>query len=344
MTIRENVNLAPFTTIKVGGPARYFVEVKTEDEAREALAFARGKGLPVFVLGGGSNIVVSDDGFPGLVVRNAITGFQSEAAGDGVRIRVGSGEDWDETVRRAVAAGWAGLQNLSGIPGTVGAAPVQNVGAYGASVDKTIVEVRTIRVADGESRVFSSAACKFGYRDSIFKSEERGKYFITEVVFELVPGGAADVSAYPDLQKYFADRKAPPTLAEMRRAVIEIRSRKGMVILPGYEAFQSVGSFFKNPVVSREEFGRIKTDCPGAWFWKENDGRVKISAACLVEQSGFKKGRREGNVGISPKQPLALVNFGGASAREIIAFAEKVKNAVRDRFGIELEEEAQLVG
>lgn len=343
MTIQENIPLAPLTTMKVGGPARYFVEVKSEDEARAALKFARGENLPVFILGGGSNIVVSDGGFTGLVIKNSIRGFAVQNREGGARLIVGAGEDWDETVKRTVEAGLAGLENLSGIPGTVGAAPVQNIGAYGASADKIVSEVRGIDIETLEQKVLNRERCEFGYRDSIFKYEP-GKIFITGVVFELVPGGAPDVASYPDVKKYFADREQPPTLQEMRRAIIEIRSRKGMVILPEYESFQSVGSFFKNPIVGRVEFEKIKTSCPTPWFWETPDGRVKISAACLIEQSGFRKGYREGRVGISPKHPLAIINLGGAKAREIAAFAGKIRDAVKAGFGICLEQEAEFVG
>lgn len=341
--VKENVLLAPLTTIGVGGRARYFVEVKSEDEVREALQFARGNGLPVFILGGGSNIVVSDDGFPGLVVRNDIKGFRGEIVGGKARARVGGGENWDEAVRRTVEAGWAGLENLSGIPGTVGAAPVQNIGAYGASVDRVLTEVRVIDMETLKETVLSRKECEFAYRESVFKRKP-GKFFITEVTFELVPGGEPDAASYPDIQKYFADRAGKPTLSEMRLAIIEIRSRKGMVILPGHEAFRSVGSFFKNPVVERGAIERVNVSCPNPWFWEQEDGKVKVSAACLVEQSGFAKGYKEGAVGISPKHPLSLINLGGASAREIAAFAKKIKTVVWDKFGIELEEEAQFVG
>ncbi len=349
IVIQKNVPLAPLTTIGVGGNAKYFIEVKSEDEAREALQFARGKDLPVFVLGGGSNIIVNDEGFPGLVIYNKIPGFESlpaqagEAAGGKVKIRVGAGEDWDETVRRTVEAGWAGLENLSGIPGTVGAAPVQNIGAYGASVDGVLTEVRGIDTETLKERTLNNKECEFAYRDSIFKRRP-GKFFITGATFELVPGGVADASAYPDVQLYFRDKLEPPTIAEMRRAIIEIRSRKGMVILPGYEKFQSAGSFFKNPVVAREAVERIEVSCSNPWFWEGKDGKAKISAACLIEQSGFPRGYADGKVGISPKQPLALINLGGASACEVAAFAEKIKAAVKDKFGIELEEETQFVG
>lgn len=343
MTVQENIPLAPLTTMNVGGPARYFVKVKSEDEARAALKFARGENLPVFILGGGSNIVVSDSGFPGLVIKNEINGFTVQNHNGKARLIVGAGEDWDGTVGRTVEAGLAGLENLSGIPGTVGAAPVQNIGAYGASADKVISEVRGIDTKTLEQKVLSGERCEFSYRDSIFKREP-GKIFITGVVFELVPGGAPNVASYPDVQKYFADWEQPPTLKEIRRAIIEIRSRKGMVMLPEYDSFQSVGSFFKNPIVGRVEFEKIKTSCPSPWFWETPDGRVKISAACLIEQSGFRKGYREGRVGISPKHPLAIINLGGAKAMEIAAFAGKIWDAVEARFGICLEREAEFLG
>jgi UDP-N-acetylmuramate dehydrogenase len=353
--IQENVPLAPFTTMKIGGPARYFIEVGSEEEAREALEFARfslardgekgnkGKNLPILILGGGSNILVSDAGFPGVVIRNKIGGFDVEACGKKARVRVGAGENWDDFVARVVEMDWAGLENLSGIPGSVGAAPVQNIGAYGVSVEETIVEVRGINTRTLKTETLHKKQCAFGYRDSIFKRRPNN-FFITQVVFELIPGGRTNVSAYPDVRKYFEGWQKPPSLKEMRRAIIEIRSRKGMVIMPGYESFLSVGSFFKNPVVSREKFEKIKTSCPIPWFWEMPDGRIKISAACLIEQSGFSKGYKEGRVGISPKQPLALINLGGASAREVSALAEKIKSAVKDKFGINLEAEAQFVG
>lgn len=344
MIIQENIPLAPFTTMKVGGPARYFVEVKSENQAREALQFALQKNLPVFILGGGSNIVVSDEGFSGLVIKNEIKGFNVENLGNNVvRVTAGGGENWDEFVKRVVEMGLAGAENLSGVPGSVGAAPVQNIGAYGVSVDKLIVEVRYLDTKTLELKSISGNKCEFGYRDSIFKRRP-GKYFITGVVFEFISGGSVNISAYSDLREYFTNWPKTPTLEEVRRAIIEIRSRKGMVVMPEYESFRSVGSFFKNPVVTREKFESLKIDCPGVWFWEQNDARVKISAACLVEQCGFLKGYREGNVGISPKHSLAIINLGGASARSIKSFAIKIKNAVKNKFGIELEEEAQFIG
>ncbi|MEK7212722.1 MAG: UDP-N-acetylmuramate dehydrogenase, partial [Patescibacteria group bacterium] len=285
MNILENVPLAPLTTMGVGGPARYFVEVKSEDEAREALKFASGKDLPVFVLGGGSNIIIADSGLPGLVIKNGITGFEVQNLGDKVRVEVGAGENWDEFVKRTVEMGFAGVENLSGVPGTVGSAPVQNIGCYGQSAEETIREVRAFHIKTGEPRIFSGADCEFSYRDSIFRSKESGRYFITEVVFELIPGGKANVSSYQDVEKYFADWNRTPSLIEMRQALLTIRARKGMVVLLGYETYQSVGSFFKNPVISAEDFVRVRAMVEKPAFTEFRRGEVERPASAKAEVS-----------------------------------------------------------
>lgn len=350
---QKNVPLAPFTTLKVGGPALYFVEAHTEDEAIRAVRFAGERGLEVFILGCGSNVVVSDSGFRGLVILNKITGFKADVKNNTARVIVGAGETLDDFVRRAAERGWAGIENLSGVPGTVGAAPVQNVGCYGQSVADTIVSVRAITIPNAELKIFNREDCKFRYRDSVFRSEESGRYFITEVLFELFPGKKANVSLYADIEKYFAHWSEAPTLQEVRRALLEIRAGKGMVIMPEYESYMSVGSFFKNPLVTADSFARIRESAESAccgkddgsrWFWEEGGGMVKLSAARLMELSGFKKGLREGNVGISPKHALAIINYGGARADEIAFFAKKIRSAVMNRFGVELEPEARFVG
>lgn len=353
LRIRENVPLAPLTTMHIGGAARYFTEVRTEAEAIEAVRHAAGRGWKVFVLGGGSNIIVSDRGFPGLVIANRIAGFESSFAGGRVLVRVGSGELWDEFVRRAVESAWQGVENLSGVPGTVGSAPVQNIGCYGQRVEDSIVSVRAIGIPDGEIRTFSRDDCKFRYRDSVFRSDAVGRYFITEVTFALIPGGDANISAYPDIERYFEGWKRQPSLQEMRQAVLEIRARKGMLVLPEYERYMSVGSFFKNPVLSAEDFEALKRkaakagiriDYSPVWYWPQEGGSIKVAAARLLECCGFTKGYREGNVGISPKHSLAIINYGSARAEEIAAFAEKIQISVRRTFGVELEPEAQFVG
>jgi UDP-N-acetylmuramate dehydrogenase len=347
LAIRRNVVLAPFTTMRVGGPARYFVEVYNEKDALEAVRLAKENSWPIFILGGGSNIIISDEGFPGLVIHNKIAGFKSVFKGNKVRVRVGAGEIWDDFVRRVVELNWQGAENLSGVPGTVGGAPVQNVGCYGQSVSEIITAVRAIDIPASKIKIFDRESCRFGYRDSIFRSSSYGRFFITEVEFELIPEGSLRVLSYPDLEKYFSQRHANPSLKEVRQAVLEIRGAKGMVLMPEYDRFLSVGSFFKNPLVKAADFLRIsaKIDSRGTkWFWEQEDGTVKIAAAKLVEESGFSRGYREGEVGISPKHSLAIINFGQATASEIMSFAAKIKSAVQKKFGIELEYEAQFIG
>lgn len=349
--VQENVPLAPFTTMGVGGPARYFVSVTTAEDALRAVRLARENSREVFILGGGSNIVVADDGFPGVVIHNQIRGFANARSGDKMLVRVGAGEIWDDFVKRAIEAGWAGLENLSGVPGSVGAVPVQNVGCYGQSAANFIKLVRAIDIQSGEIKTFTRSDCGFGYRDSIFRSGAQGKYFITEVELELTPGGEAKIVSYPDIERYFDGQQTAPTLLEMRRAILEIRARKGMVIMPGHESYMSVGSFFKNPVISARDFDsvrglveRFSQENTGRWFWEEEGGAVKLAAARLVELGGFPKGFRDGKVGISPKHALAIINLGGARAHDVITFALEIQSTVREKFNVELELEAQIVG
>ncbi len=350
ITIKENVLLAPYTTFKVGGPARFFADVGNLDELREAIQFARSKNLPSFILGGGSNILISDAGFPGLVLRNKFSDFDTEESRDYLRVKVGGGEDWDKFVEFAISKNAAGIECLSGIPGTVGAAPVQNIGAYGQSVSETIESVAAIDLASGREEVFNNESCQFGYRTSRFKKDS-GKYFITSVTFRLKKG-AAPAIFYHELKNYFAGVPAP-SLAEARHAVIKIRSKKGMVVT-GAELETSVGSFFTNPVLGRgflndlktkvEECERLKNCCRPPWFWEWEGERIKISAACLIECAGFPRGIKRGRVGISPLHSLAVVNLGGAAAQEIMFFAEDIRNKVKKEFGINLEIEPQLIG
>lgn len=353
LMIREIIPLAPLTTFGVGGAARYFVEVKSEDELREALAFAEERALPVFILGSGSNILVADEGFPGLVVHISLRSFEILLKGERALVKAAAGENWDDVVQRCVADNLAGIECLSGIPGTVGAAPVQNIGAYGTQLSSTL---RTVRVFDRETHTFrelSNFECRFSYRDSVFKQEGKRRYVITAIMMEL-SAGAAPRLVYHDLVRYFAERRiVAPTLEQVRRAVIEIRNRKGMVLLPGYERFASAGSFFRNPVVNESDFERVREAvldsggaslCATPWFWKTSTGSVKVSAACLIQCAGFTKGFREGNAGISPKHALALVNCGGATATEIAGLGWKIRKRVHERFGVLLEPEVEAIG
>jgi UDP-N-acetylmuramate dehydrogenase len=345
MTIKKDVQLAPLTTLGVGGPAEFFAEIKTEDELLEAFDFANKEKLPIFTLGGGSNILVADEGAKGLVMLNKIMGFKSEKSSDHVILKVGAGENWDETVKLTVKNGWYGLECLSGIPGNVGATPVQNIGAYGSSIDKVVKNVQAFDTKSKCWEDFDNNKCEFSYRNSVFK-RNLGRYIITQVTFKLALKYNIDLS-YQELEAYFKKRNNIPTLEEVRKAIIEIRSRKGMVTLPEYEKYQSAGSFFKNPVTSISVFEKVRDvvgdECPNQWFW-QIENRVKISAACLIQQAGFTKGYKEGNVGISPKHTLAIINYGDAKASELVSFAKRIQKKVLEKFGVLIEPEVQTIG
>lgn len=347
MQIRENIPLAPYTTLNVGGPARYFVEARSETEILEALSYARARGFPVFILGGGSNLVVSDAGWAGLVVKIAVGGIRTEDH-DGKRLFIaGAGVDWDELVAHSVEQNCAGIECMSGIPGTVGGTPVQNVGAYGQEVAETTTLVRVIDRNSGEVRQLSNAECGFSYRTSIFNQHDKDRYIVCEVGYALMPGGRPRVE-YADLKRYFVSRQSPPTLEEVREAVRAIRARKGMLITPNDNDCRSAGSFFKNPIISTAEYDRVAA-LPATQGQKPPqfvapDGQVKVSAAWLVERAGFSKGYSEGRVGISSKHTLAIVNRGGATAAEIVRFKEMVQDGVWNVFGIKLHPEPVLVG
>ncbi|MBI4135712.1 UDP-N-acetylmuramate dehydrogenase [Candidatus Uhrbacteria bacterium] len=340
---RENEPLAPYTTFKIGGPAKYFFVAKSADDMVATVSAALDCGVPFFVLAGGSNILVSDQGFDGLVILSAIKGLHTELKGGKAMVTAGAGENWDELVARATEQNWAGIECLSGIPGTVGAAPVQNIGAYGQSVGDVVHSVEAVDSRDGARITFDNAGCEFGYRASIFK-KMKGRYIIVAVTIALAPN-APPLLAYHDLQECFKGKS--PMLSEVRRAVIEIRARKGYVIMPEYECYKTAGSFFMNPIISDTEFQALRPkikECPSPWYWELDDGRIKVSAACLLQSAGFSKGYRKGNVGISPKHSLSIVNFGGASAVDVVGLAEDIKKSVQEKFGINLKEEVQLVG
>ena len=348
MLIEENVPLAPLSTLGVGGPARYFCQARSEDDIREAVVFAHEQGLPLFLLGGGSNLVVSDSGFAGLVVKIALHGIEQLAMqNDRVTFNVAAGEDWDAFVASTVESNCAGLECLSGIPGSVGGTPVQNVGAYGQEVSDTITEVRVLHLETLESITFSNADCQFAYRRSRFNTADCGEYAITGVSFQLTRGGAPALR-YADLQRHFAEHNGNPTLPEVRAAVREIRQRKAMLIVPGDEDARSVGSFFKNPIISDKQYETLAA--PFVAFdlhppsYAAGDGYRKIPAAWLVEQAGFSKGHTKGAAGISRRHALAIVNRGGATAADIIGLKDEIQSRVRERFGIELEPEPVFLG
>jgi len=336
--------LAPFTTFGIGGPARWFVEAASEAEIVEASEWARERGVLLFVLGGGSNVLVADEGFAGLVLRIAVKGIER----DGGLFRVGAGEDWDAFVDHAVTRDCAGIECLAGIPGTVGGTPVQNVGAYGQEVASVIELVRAFDLRLRGFAEFSGAECAFGYRRSRFNTTDRGRYIVTRVDYRLTPGGAPTVR-YPELARALLEFEYP-SLAEVAAAVRRIRQSKGMLLVEGDPDCRSAGSFFKNPVVSKDQFSSIaeRRDVAPPSFpvgpRAENEGNVKIPAAWLIEQAGFAKGYVLGAAGISTKHTLAIVNRGGATAQEILALADRIVSAVESRFGIRLEMEPELVG
>jgi UDP-N-acetylmuramate dehydrogenase len=347
VNIQQNVPLAPHTTLKVGGPARYLVAAYSEQDIQDALEFAASRKLALFVLGGGSNLVVSDHGWPGLVIKIGIPGVHSETANGKMLFHVGSGEDWDGFVAQTVAAGCAGIECLSGIPGTTGGTPVQNVGAYGQEVAETITNVRVLELATGKISEMSNAECGFSYRTSIFNSTQRGRYIVLGTTFVLTPGGRPRIE-YSDLKKHFAGVTSPPTLAATRDAVRAIRHSKAMLITPDDEDCRSAGSFFKNPILTASEYEAlnkiIQTMNKQIPTYPAGDGKVKVAAAWLVENAGFYKGYSLGPVGISRKHSLAIVNRGGAKATDIVALKNQVQHGVKQKFGVDLHPEPVFVG
>lgn len=367
LKIEENVPLAPLTSLGVGGAARYFARAETEDDCLAALAHARKNDLNVLILGGGSNLFVSDNGIDGLVLQVSIKGIKSEppaptggltqlsddlspknnklqptvtARASDCIIRAQAGEDWDDFVAHCVENDLAGVECLSGIPGFIGGTPVQNVGAYGQEVSETIVSVRCLDRTRNEIVELSNADCRFAYRTSIFNSTELDRYIVLSVTYNLTPGGDPKVS-YKDLINYFDGRT--PTLKKVRDAVLKIRREKSMVIDPNDPNSRSAGSFFKNPVVKIAKLEEIKQTHDDVPYFAFGD-KVKIPAAWLIENAGFHKGYVLGKAGISTNHTLALINRGSATAAEIIALKDKIQAAVAAQFGIKLVPEPVFVG
>jgi UDP-N-acetylmuramate dehydrogenase len=340
MEIKENVPLNTYTTFKIGGPAKFFAEVANKEDLHQAVDFAKEKSLPIFVLGGGSNILVSDQGFDGLVIFDQVKGIKL----DGNKIIVFSGERWDVVVEAAVKNDLAGIECLSGIPGSAGGALVQNIGAYGQTISDSVVSAKVFNFSTYRAEDWTKAQLEFEYRNSKLKREP-GKYFLISFVLELAKDGRPS-TAYPDVKKYL-DKNNLVTLQSVREAVIEIRAGKGYVIMPGREIFMSAGSFFKNPVVDNSVFEKVKNQVGEqntSWFWPDRPGKTKIAAAFLLAKSGFDKGYVSGEAGISPKHSLALINRGNAGSQHVLNFAKQIQDAVMAQFGVRLEPEIQIVG
>jgi len=349
--IRENIPLAPFTTLNIGGPARYMSEIESEEQLIEALDFADRREIPTFILGGGSNILISDRGFPGLVLRVRILGIRHTDKGGG-RIVAAAGEEWDQFVEHCVDQDLAGIECLSGIPGTVGGTPIQNVGAYGQEVGNV---VESVRVLDKETHAISQLSgfdCKFAYRSSIFRTSHRNRFVILQIAFVLRPKGPPCIN-YPDLQRHFASRRRTPGLNEVRAAVLGIRQTKGMVFQADDPNSRSAGSFFKNPILSPDRIEEMQYEMRARGLLASSDliprfpapgGYMKVPAAWLVERAGFKRGFTMGEAGLSTKHNLALVNLGGATAQNILDLAHEIQTRVQLLCDIELEPEPVFVG
>jgi UDP-N-acetylmuramate dehydrogenase len=341
---RQRVPLAGYCTMGVGGPARFFVEAATEADVLEAVEWAQRHRVPLRVLGGGSNVVVADEGVDALVVRMAMRGVSTRAHGSAVEVCASAGEPWDDLVRHAVERGWAGIECLSGIPGLVGATPIQNVGAYGQEVSDTIIEVRALDRLEGHVVSLSPADCAFAYRDSRLKSGAPDRYVVLAVTYRLAPGRPPRVT-YPDLEGHLEARGiASPSLADVRESVVAVRRGKSMVLDAADPNSRSCGSFFLNPIVPADRLPAIEARVgdPGMPRWVQPDGGIKLSAAWLIERAGFARGHREGPVGLSTRHSLAIVCHDGAGAGDVVAFATQIGNRVEDRFGVRLVPEPAL--
>ena len=346
LTLLENVPLAPRCTMQVGGPARFFVEATDETTIVEAARWADARGLPLRVLGGGSNIVVADDGVEALVVQVGLRGVSSRDAGGAVEVTAAAGEPWDPFVERAVADGLAGLECLSGIPGLVGATPMQNVGAYGQEVAQTVTAVRVLDRHSGAIGTLSASDCGFGYRTSRFKSGEPDRFVVLAVTYRLVPGGAPTVR-YADLERDLAARGvATPSLRDVRQSVLAVRRSKSMVLDSTDDNRRSCGSFFLNPIVDAALLAQVERAAgdPGMPRWPEGEGLTKLSAAWLIERAGFRRGEGPGPVTLSTRHSLAIVCHAGARAADVTAFAAEIRGRVEARFGVRLVLEPVLWG
>jgi len=348
--IRRDVPLAPLTTFELGGPARFFAEVASRDDVVWALRWGREQDLPVFVLGGGSNLLVGDAGFSGLVLQLRARGMELRSQGDRVLLEAQAAEPWDDVVAAAVARNLAGIECLSGIPGTVGATPIQNVGAYGQEVADTIRSLRVLDRRTLQIRELPAAECGFAYRDSVFRRDPL-QAIVLSVSFALRPGGPPGI-AYRELANALAGR-ARPSLAEVRAAVLDLRRKKSMVYDAGDPNRRSAGSFFTNPIVDADQAAALVAQALAENLvrapeevpqYPQPDGRVKLAAGWLVERAGVKRGLRMGPVGVSSSHALALVHHGGGSTADLIRLAVHVRDSVASRFAITLQPEPVFLG
>ncbi len=347
LVIQEHISLADLTTFKIGGKARFYVRAASEEEVIEGLRFADQNDLKVFILGGGSNVLIADEGFDGLVLQIALRGVSISTEKSGtVYVTAQAGEDWDDFVAYCVDENLAGIECLSGIPGFVGGTPVQNVGAYGQEVSETIVSVRVYDRQTKKIVDLNNADCGFSYRTSIFNAAEKNRYVVLAVTYVLQSGGKPKI-AYADLKNVLMNGTA--TLREVRRAVCDIRASKAMLVRQGGADGQSAGSFFKNPVIGAEKFAEFESKAKNLGFsdvpnYKAGSQNVKIPAAWLIEKAGFHKGFIKGNAGLSTKHTLALTNRGNAAAKDVLELMINIQLKVEEEFGISLKPEPVFVG
>jgi UDP-N-acetylmuramate dehydrogenase len=353
LEFQENVPLSTYTTIGLGGQAKLLKLCQSVDEVRDCLTFAKDKKMSVQILGGGSNILFPDEGYDGFVIKIDLKGISLTEDGDWIVAHAAAGEDWDEFVRLCIEHDCSGIECLSGIPGLIGATPMQNVGAYGQEVSDTIVSLKTLDSKSLKQAEFTNKECRFGYRQSRFRIEDAGRYIITEVTFRLRRYGRPEIR-YPELRNYIEAHfglnilsSGRAALDAVRSAVLAIRKKKSMVIDPTDPNTMSVGSFFMNPILPQSEFAKLEEQ------WKLSGGKdpiptfnaqgsIKVPAAWLVEKAGFHRGYRKGGAGISANHSLALINCGGTT-REILDLAEEIQEKVFKSFAIRLEREPVVV-
>lgn len=357
-SLASNTLLAPFTTFNIGGPARFFAEVKSVEDVASALAFARANALQIFVLGGGSNVVISDNGFEGLALLMRISGITTEKNGERLLVTVGAGVVWDDFVVWTIERALSGLECMSGVPGTVGGAVVANVGAYGAQVSDTFIRAEVLDTQDESKkvRVMKKEECGFSYHDSIF-GRSSGRYIIIRATFAL----SSDSTSAPsykdnrfDMTALSAELGHKPTQTDVRNSVLKMREGKGSLIMKGKVSFKSAGSFFHMPLVSAEKYAEVvqlaqKLDAKKEkelrpWAWKQSDGSYKVAPGFLLEYTKFQKGYVQGGAGISPRHTLSIINVGSARASEVAELARDMQNEIEKLFGIKLEREVEYVG
>lgn len=346
LKIKENVELAELTTMKIGGTARYFTEVTTAGQLAEVFDWTANHNLPYLILGGGSNTIFDNGLYHGLVIRIDIKGFEVTHEDENYSmVKVGAGEDWDETVKRTVSMGLSGMEALSGIPGTTGATPYQNIGAYGQEIKDSLESVEVYDTTDRQLKTLSNAECRFGYRDSIFKSSQKGRYIITAVSFKLSKK-PAEIPNYKDVQKYFEKENLPrPNAEQIRKAILEIRKNKFVdpSVMP------NSGSFFKNPEVSRATADKLLAQFPEIKPYPQDNkvfplenGNYKIAAGWLIQELGY-KGKDFGSVRVDPNHALVLENKDGATQQDLLKLVREIQTSAKEKFGIDLEPEPVIV-